>query len=758
VNHRFCKLLIFFNKLVIWLVIITIPIYLNEQEPLVIPKIKSDIDFDGSPFEEVWSQIETLPVAMFMPNFGDQPTEKTEIRIFYNDTYVYVSGRLYTKDASSIRNTTKKRDEFGGNSDSFGVVFDSFNDNENALCFITTPSGQRTDFTVFNDANTNSGQMPFNDSWNTFWDVKTTINEEGWFVELRIPISSLRFQETEGEATMGLIAWRWIPNNNESVMYPLIDPKFGDFAFLKPSQAQEIIFKDIKSKKPIYLTPYALVGWQESSNLNHAETEYLYQKEPIFKVGGDLKYGITSNLTLDVTINTDFAQVEADDQQINLTRFSLFFPEKRQFFQERSSVFDFNLGGPNNLFYSRKIGLYEGVVVPIYGGARLVGRVGKWDVGFLNMQTAAAHGYSEIHDLQDSVLLASENFGVLRARRQVFNENSNIGTMMTSRISIDGNYNIGYGIDGIFRIFGDDYIDLKWAQTFETDATNNPFSLAPTRLRLNWERRTIKKLAYNFSYSRSGEEFNPGIGFEARDNYTRYGYNIQWGWLPGEKSKLYSHNIFLRGSYISRIEDRSLESAEIGPGWEFQTKNLFQGNLQISYNIEDVDEAFDFSDDAGIPIGKYQFWNAEAMFITPGTKPVWIIFMANVGQFYDGTRISLDVNPTWNVSSSLNLGVEYQYNQLNFQDRDETFNAQIGRIKILYMLSTKFTLSAFIQYNSDINAIGSNIKFRYNPREGNDLYIVYNEGRNTNLNRETPQLPNISQRTIMLKYTYTFSF
>ncbi len=180
--------------------------------------------------------------------------------------------------------------------------------------------------------------------------------------------------------------------------------------------------------------------------------------------------------------------------------------------------------------------------------------------------------------------------------------------------------------------------------------------------------------------------------------------------------------------------------------------------MKISYNIEDVDEAFDFSDDAGIPIGKYQFWNAEAMFITPGTKPVWIIFMANVGQFYDGTRISLDVNPTWNVSSSLNLGVEYQYNQLNFQDRDETFNAQIGRIKILYMLSTKFTLSAFIQYNSDINAIGSNIKFRYNPREGNDLYIVYNEGRNTNLNRETPQLPNISQRTIMLKYTYTFSF
>ena len=730
--------------------------YAFAQEPLKIKKVNGEIVFDGSPFEEVWNQVEPLPVAMFMPNFGNEPTEKTEIRIFYNDQYVYLSGRLYTKDPTTIRNTTKKRDEFGGNSDSFGVVFDSFNDKENALCFITSPSGQRTDFTVFNDANTGGEDMPLNFSWNTFWDVQTQITEEGWFVELRIPISSLRFQESDGEAVMGFIAWRFIPNSNELVMFPIIDPKFGGWAFLKPSQAQEVTFKDMMPKKPVYITPYALAGWQESSTLNHAETEYLYQSEPVFKVGGDLKYGITSNLTLDVTVNTDFAQVEADDQQVNLTRFSLFFPEKRQFFQERSSVFDFNLGGPNNLFYSRRIGLYEGVVVPIYGGVRLVGRAGKWDIGFLNMQTAAAHGYSEVHDLQDSVLQVSENFGVLRARRQVINENSYVGAILTSRIGIDGNYNIGYGVDGIFRIFGDDYIDIKWAQTFETDATNNPFSLAPTRLRLEWERRTIKKLAYNFSYSRSGEDFNPGVGFEARDNYTRFGNSVQWGWLPGENSKLYSHNIYLMGSYISRIENGSLESANIGPGWQFQTKSFFQGNFQLIYNVEDVDEEFDFSDDAGIPVGKYHFWNTKLMFTTPMTKPVWLIFMINTGQFYDGTRISFDVNPTWNVSSSLNLGLEYQYNQLNFQDRGEKFNAQIGRLKILYMLSTKFTVSAFIQYNSDLDAIASNIKLRYNPREGNDLYIVYNEGRNTRLDREIPRLPNISDRTIMIKYTYTF--
>ena len=693
---------------------------------------------------------------MFMPNFGNEPTEKTEIRIFYNDQYVYVSGRLYTKDPSTIRNTTKKRDEFSGSSDSFGVVFDSFNDKENALCFATTPSGQRTDFTVYNDGNGGGGNMPINVSWNTFWDVETNINDEGWFVEMRIPVSSLRFQESDGETIMGLVTWRWIPHKSESIMYPLIDPKFGDLAFLKPSQAQEVTFEDLKPKKPIYITPYGLAGWEENRRLNIDETQYLYNSKPIFKVGGDLKYGITSNLTLDVTVNTDFAQVEADDQQVNLTRYSLFFEEKRQFFQERSSVFDFNLGGPNNLFYSRRIGLYEGVVVPIYGGVRLVGRAGKWDLGFLNMQTAAAHGYSEVVDQQDSILVVSENFGVLRARRQVINQNSYVGAIMTSRIGVDGKYNMAYGLDGIFRIFGDDYIDIKWSQTFETDSVNNPFSLAPTRMRFEWERRTIERLAYNFSYSWSGKDFNPGIGFEGRDNYMNYRGNIQWGWLPGENSKLYSHNIYLRGSYISRIENNSLESAEIGPGWEFQSKNLFQGNFQVSYMVEDVDEEFELSDDAEIPIGAYYFWTTESIFVTPGTKPVWAMFMLTAGQFYDGTRFSIDVNPTWNVSSSLNLGIEYQYNQLNFKDRNESFNAQIGKIKVLYMFSTKLTLSAFIQYNSAIDAIASNIKFRYNPREGNDLYIVYNEGRNTDLDREIPRPPNVSDRSIMIKYTYTF--
>ncbi len=729
---------------------------INASEPLVIKKIMNDIDFDGSPFEKVWNEVTPLPMTMYMPNFGAEPTEKTEVRIFYNADFLYVSARLYDKEASKISSLTKKRDEYSGNSDGFGIIIDSFNDKENALAFLTYPSGSRMDFTVFNDAVGGFGRMPFNESWNTFWDVKTIINDQGWFVEIRIPISSLRFQEENNEAIMGLILWRWIPHKDEMQLFPAIDPKYGEFASMKPSKAREVIFKDIKSKKPIYLTPYLLTGFNQQSVLNSSETLYEYESDPIFKIGGDLKYGITPNLTMDLTINTDFAQVEADDQQVNLTRYSLFFPEKRQFFQERSSVFSFSLGGPQNLFYSRRIGLHEGEEVQIYGGARIVGRVGKWDLGFLDMQTAPLFGKSEINNAQDSILLNSENFGVLRMRRQVINENSYIGGIITSRVGSDGSYNLVYGLDGIFRLFGDDYLDIKWAQTFETGNKNNPLSMDPAKFRIQWERRNDKGFAYTFSVSHSGTDFNPGIGFEMRNDYNGTWNIIQWGWLPGTKSKLQSHKVFVRFKANTRVLDNSLESAAVEPGWTFQSKSFFQGNFRFRYLTEDLSEDFEFSDDAIIPAGRYHFITSQLMLSTPMSSPFYILNLIDAGQFYDGSRISFNIEPTWSISSSLALSGTYQFNYLSFPARAQSFNAYIGRFKILYVLNTKITFSAFIQYNSDVDAISTNFRFRYNPREGNDLYLVFNEGRNTDLNREVPALSPVSNRNIMIKYTYTF--
>jgi len=730
------------------------------QDPLVIKKIGENIVFDGLPFEDIWNEVEPFPVVMFQPNFGQEPTEKTEIRLCYNDQYLFLSGRLYDMDPLKIKSTTKKRDDFGGNSDGFGIILDTFDDNENALLFATTPLGLRSDFMIFNDAVGRMNHMPFNISWNTFWDVKTVINKEGWFVEIRIPISSMRFQDIDGVTTMGLIVWRSIPHKNETIIFPAIHPKYGIWAMMKPSQAQKIVFNSIKPEKPIYIAPYALSGISEVHELNEEETAYIKDNTPTLEGGLDVKYGLTSNLTLDITLNTDFAQVEADDEQVNLTRFSLFFPEKRLFFQERSSNFSFNLGGPSNLFYSRSIGIYDEKPVRIYGGARIVGRAGKWDIGLLDMQTSPV--WERDSTGQKQKVLPSENFGVLRIRRQVINPNSYVGGILTSRMGTNGSYNYAYGLDGIFRLFGDDYLDVKWAQSFETDSLNDPLSLKPSRIRLSWERRTEEGPGYDFSFSWSGEHFNPGMGFQMRENYYMGRGQIQYGWLSGENSKLYSHKIFLSVMKFNNVEDLSLESASIGPGWSFQTKNSSIGNFRINYNIEDVKEEFTFPDeaeipDAEIPMGRYDYWDFRGLFITPMTKSFYTIGMLDVGQFYDGTRFSITLRPTWNISSSFELSGMYQLNRLDFKVRDQEYTSHISRFKLMYMFSTKLSASIFIQYNSEVDAIITNFRLRFNPREGNDLYLVFNEGRNTRLDREVPALPSISDRTILVKYTYTFN-
>jgi hypothetical protein len=449
-------------------------------------------------------------------------------------------------------------------------------------------------------------------------------------------------------------------------------------------------------------------------------------------------------------LNTDFAQVEADDEQVNLTRFSLFLPEKRMFFQERSSNFSFSFGGANDLFYSRKIGIYDEKPVRIYGGARIVGRAGKWDVGFMDMQTEAVEDQP------------SENFSILRLRRQVFNENSYIGSILTSRIGMNGRYNYAYGLDGIFRMFGDDYLNVKWAQSFETDSLNDPLSLKPSRIQLSWDHRSEEGPGYDFSFSWSGEQFNPGMGFQMRENYYSGRIQFQYGWLPGENSKLYNHKIFLSGMKFNRVEDGSLESLMVGPGWSFQTKNSGSGNFRINYNIEDVREEYTFPSDAEIPdaeipMGRYYYWDCRGMFTTPMTKIFYTMGNLNFGQFYDGTRFSITLEPTWNISSSIELSGMYQFNHLDFKDRDQDYTSHIGRFKFMYMFSTKLSASTFIQYNSEEAGIITNFRLRYNPREGNDFYLVFNEGRNTRLDREDPELPLISDRTILAKYTYTFN-
>lgn len=721
----------------------------SAQDAVRIKRVNTQIAFDGMPSEQAWKELDIFRLTMHRPNFGTEPSELSDVRIGYDNLYLWVGASLYMKDPSKIFAVTKKRDEMLFDYDAFGIVIDTYNDNENALAFFTAPTGLRTDYAISNDASGSGGPMDnaLNFSWNTFWDVKTTHDEKGWYVEMRIPFSSLKFKPEGDLARMGIIISRNISANNETDTYPAIDPKYGFLATNKPSQAMTAEIDGARPSKPLYITPYAIGGLAQDWTLNDSQNEYVRADRPRYDAGLDVKYNINSNLTLDLTANTDFAQVEADDQQVNLTRYSLFFPEKRVFFQERSSLFDFSLGGrSDNLFYSRNIGIADGEPIRIYGGARLTGRVGKWDLGFLDLQTA------------ESELTSTENFGVLRMRRQVINPNSYIGGIFTSRLGADGHQNFAYGADLIYRVFGDDYFNLKAARTYDSNTGNNLNALDPTFLMADWERRSEEGFAYKLNYTYSGIEFNPGIGFVQRGGVQGLMGHVMYGWLPGEQSRLFNYNINIRGERYDRLSDGALESSRMSPGFEFNTKRGIHFEASMEFQKEGVLEDFGISDSITISAGDYSFFGGELMLGTSDARRISVRGEANIGQFYDGQRFGINLGPNFNLSSSLRISGMYEFNALRFPDRpaNNSDNLHLVNIKALYMFNTKLSATLMVQYVNTQDELVTNFRLRYNPKEGNDFYIVYNGGRNTYRDIDNPRLPVYNNRTLLLKYTYTF--
>jgi hypothetical protein len=724
----------------------------SSPDALVIPKISGAIDLDGRPSEPAWSEARSLPLVQHSPNFGEEPTEKTEILVGYTADYLYVGCRCYDRKAPSA--PSFKRDYVPDDSDFCGINLDTFNDNENALGFLTTPTGLRVDFAVLNDADA-SGQSAFDISWNTFWNAEARQTEEGWFAELRIPVSSLRFDAgREDQVVMGLSLYRLVARTSEEIVFPEIPPKWGERSPWKPSQYRDVVFEDLRPRPPLRVTPYVLAGAGQEAALNDTETAYERHTDPTYDVGLDIKYGLTSNFTLDLTLNTDFAQVEADDQQVNLTRFPLFFPEKRRFFLERASTFTFGFGRPNRLFYSRRIGLFEGQQVRILGGARVVGRSGPWDMGVLNMQTARE---PEIGPGGEA--LPSENFGVARVQREVINEDSNVGGILTSRLGRDGTYNVAYGLDGLFRLEGETYLAAKWAQTFQDGAPNEVASLDPTRLHLQWEDRSYKGLSYDLRYDRAGPRYEPGVGLELRDNYFRLGDRVGYGWVPGEESPIQRHRLNLEGEAYFRNVDGSLQSLEFGPEWEMTSNSDHSLTLEATRRVEDLRAPFTLSESARVPAGRYGFHVGEVSYRMPFSWDLRTGLEATGGSFYDGWRATAQVSPTWNASRYLRLSGFYQLNRIRFPDRDQDFTAHVGRLRAEVTPSVEYSVQAFVQYNSARDVVVGNLRFRYNPRQGTDLYLVYNERLNSDRAAPGgPRRPLSAQRTILLKYTYTFNW
>ena len=709
----------------------------NAQEPLPLTLFTESIQIDGLSNEPEWQRIEPLPMIMYKPTYKGEPTERTEVRIAYDKDYLYCSARCYDTDPAGIRVNSLYRDR-SSKDDKFGIILDTFNDKESALSFWTTPAGIRGDEAIFNDGKSD------NKNWNTYWDVATVQNQDGWFVEIRIPFSSLGFQDKEGRVVMGMIVYRNIARKNERVVFPDLSPERG---IDTPSRAHPIVLNQVYSQKPVHFTPYAIGGLEQTPALNDTETAYQLKNALARNIGLDIKYNITSNLTLDTTLNPDFAQAEADDQQVNLSRFSLFFPEKRQFFQERSGIFSFNFIDRARLFHSRRIGIQDDEQIPIIGGARLVGRVGNWDLGFLDMQTARKEN------------IPSENFGVLRLRRQVLNPYSYAGVMLTNRVDEEGNYNFAYGIDSILRLFGREYLTLKWGQTFEDKIIQKQtFNFLDTAMFLaEITRRTDVGFDYELSAARRGKDFLPGLGYTKRKDFTLLEWGARYDWLMKKSTAIRRVSpLQFAGFAVLRNEDSSVESAQLNYDIDIEWKSGTVAALDFQMDYEDLTKDEDFPKDTVVPAGSYTTFEVKGKYDMPGKKLLRADFDWAFGGFYDGWRFEGRVKPTWNVSRHLEMSSEYEVNVIRFPERNQGFNAHVLRLRTRAAMNTHISLNAFVQYNSANDRFSTNIRFRYNFHEGSDLWLVYNENLNTYTEDKVPRKLLTRGRTVLIKYTNTF--
>ena len=716
---------------------------IQAQEPLKIARLNEAVHFDGKVDESVWEAATVLPLTMQKPEFGLSPSERTEVFLAYDDQYLYLAGRMHVGDPSLIRGPVFRRDISDSASDYFGIIVDNFNDKENAVAFFTAPTGMRWDAIITNDG---EGVHPINQGWNSFWDVRIWRSSHSWQVEMRIPFSTLRFQNKGGNAVMGITCFRYQGAKGERDVFPAFPEDWGPKSVWKPSQAREIVLEGVRSRRPLYIAPYLLAGISESANLREGMGRYQQLQEPVFEMGADLKYGLTNDLTLDITVNTDFSQVDNDEAQVNLTRFSLFLPEKRQFFLERAGIFDFNFDDVNRLFYSRRIGLHDGQPVRIYGGARLVGRIGQQDIGLLNMQTAATDG------------LASENFTVLRTRRRIFNDHSYFGAILSNRSDFQGRYNTAVGLDGQFRVIGDEYFSVKWAQTFD-QATDHPLgSPAGARFNLRWERRRFNGLSYHFDLARAGAGYEPGIGFEQRKDFHSLDASWAYGWTAGSQSSILRFQVFFDVYGAFGNQSGRLETGIVETGALLETKNAWKAAATAVYDREMIASAFTLTEATSVPEGSHTFLQLKGYFMTPQTKMLRAKLDIAGGGFYDGHLVSLGLTPTWKANPHLEISGTYQINRISFSGRRQRDNTHLARLQVQYFWDTRWSAVAFLQYNDLDRQVLTNFRLHFNPGEGNDFYLVFNDLLNRQRERTEPVLPAHEYRKVSVKYTYTFRF
>ena len=678
-----------------------------------------EVNIDGNLDEAVYREL--TPISDFIqqiPDEGAPASERTEAWVFFDDDNLYVAARNYESvpEVDWVANEMR-RDTFQlRTNDSFSVMLDTYLDRRNGAAFLVTPIGGFSDFAISNEGDRGRG---VNFDWNIVWDSRVGRFDGGWTVEMEIPFRSLRY-EPGSEQTWGIQFRRIIRRLSEaSYLTELpISAALGNSlvaGMWRISEAGTLNELEVPPRNfNLEIKPYGL-GTVTTNRLAAPPISNLSKEE----LGVDVKFGITNNLTADFTYNTDFAQVEVDERQVNLTRFNLFFPEKREFFLEGEGNFDFSqprsLDVPT-MFFSRRIGLEKGQIVPIEAGARVTGKIGDFDIGALNIGT----------DAVNSANIEANDFSVIRIKRDVLSR-STVGMLFTERSEslVGEGSNQLYGIDGSFDFLDDFSIDTYLAKTDSPDLKGEDKSYM-ANFDYNGDR-----YGFTSGYLVVEDNFNPEIGFKRRDNFKQYSGSARFSPRPASIESI--RRFILQAntkSYWSASTDK-LETRQHGLSFTTEFESSDQFTVSVSDDFEMLTRPFNIANDVTLQPGKYDFTSYQTSYRLGTQRKVSGALSLRIGDFWSGKNTSIGISSgRIELSPQLSLEPSYSINRVELPEGD--FRTELGRLRITYTLSPRMYVGGLVQYNSSQSSLSTNFRFRWEWAPGSELFVVYSDDRDTN--------------------------
>ena len=648
---------------------------------------------------------------------GQPATERTVVRLLTDGEALYVGAWMYDRDAAAIVLGEKIRDVTISNSDYIAITLDTYHDRQNGFLFATTPAGIEYDGQIIREGEgggvvqqgqnrMQAGSMGgFNLNWDGSWRVATSVDSLGWYAEFRIPFSTLRYGGGALQA-WGLNIARLIRRKNEEVYWSFVPRQFNLY---RMSMAGTLEGLAVPVRRVATLSPYVLSAAQRNFDV---DTKVQYPRE----WGADLKYGLTPSLTLDLTYNTDFAQVEVDEQRTNLTRFPIFFPEKRPFFLENAGVFSAGTPQAVDLFFTRRIGIDNGTPVPIIGGGRLTGRIGSTTVGALQLFTDDAPGGGR----------AGQSYTVARALREV-SRRSRIGVMAVQRMTTDstGDHNRTLAVDGRIGV-GDAWtIDWWGAGTQTPGRTGNALGYSARAA------YTTRDWNHNARFLQLGADFNPEVGFLNRPagyryyeaSAMRYVRRKDWPWFRQWNPHMTYRGYFgLDDYYQSGQMHVDFTEIEFSSGARFGPElNAFHEGLQVPFAI---------AKGVVLPVGGYDWTSLGLDWTTNPSAALSMVLRADVGPFYNGTRNGGTATITARKGAAISSSLVLDYQDVHLDQGD--FTRTLIGIKAAYFFTPRISVQTLTQYNNQQRIWTANARLAWLNTAGTGLFIVFNDGEVAN--------------------------